>query len=186
LTPFDPANGAAPILLLHLADLAGDALRFLLGFLAVVTLALQGLLDPLLDFALLEALLFQLLNLTLVEACLPQLLFDLLFLAELLAKPLLAKPLVLALIKPLVLALIKPLVLALIKPLILALETLLLIEGVPFLPALLFPPLLLLPALLIPLFKSLLRIEPLLLLHLADLLRDLLSFLSSMLLVLPH
>jgi hypothetical protein len=175
LTPFDPANGAAPILLLHLADLAGDALRFLLGFLAVVTLALQGLLDPLLDFALLEALLFQLLNLTLFQASLAQLLFDLLFLAELLAKPLLARPLVLALIKPLVLALIKPLVLALIKPWVLALETLLLIEGVPFL-----------PALLIPLFKSLLRIEPLLLLHLADLLRDLLGFPSSMLLVLPH
>jgi hypothetical protein len=74
------ADANIVITFLALADLPGDLLGLLLGFLAVMTLALQGLFDPLLNFTLLETLFFQLLNFPLLEACLPQLLFDLLLL----------------------------------------------------------------------------------------------------------
>jgi hypothetical protein len=60
-------EAAAGILLLQLADLPGNLLGLLLGFLAFLALALQGLFHPLLDFTLLETLLFQLLNLALFQ-----------------------------------------------------------------------------------------------------------------------
>jgi hypothetical protein len=75
-------------LLLHLLDSLGNLPGLLLRLLAVVSLALQCLFQPLLHLLLIEFLLFQLLNFPLFQTCLAQLLANLLFLlAKLLLLP---------------------------------------------------------------------------------------------------